>query len=512
MVEKFLQSQQFYQKMFEVQVIKKSKEQKKQQFQLIEINQDTLNTFQQQQTNKIQKKKISKKQYEITTSNEQQFAQLETLEFQKEIIKSGNQQNINVRNIRSLSTNGVKPEQNNAQSINIKQKTKKIEFRLIHQITKNNQLFEAFIQHGFDVIDVLNNNEYEKLLIFTNILFYYNKNQQSFEKEFSSKEQYQNKMRGKLYHTTYDDNQNPKFIIQEGEFLIDIYKKSFLLDGQGIEYQGKSSQLKNQGEFKRGVYVQRIPQYQNKPQYKSYSVEPRRIKILEIVDGQTIIINNKNQNEKKNIWCKYNQQFSERDLMILDQQMWVNSSMIDCYASYLNQISQEVYFQQNQVQRQQINRIYFAPSSLITNFGHNYNIQQATEIFQQHFLELQEIRFSIQTIYSKIGFPINQRKHWYFLLFDLKQKNVEIFNSLSSTLKSHQPLIKFLSDLLMLENPQISISNNSGQQNDGYSCGYHVCQFMKTCQEAQFSNNINYQYNENQIKNILRDLIKDGNK
>ncbi|CAD8110010.1 unnamed protein product [Paramecium sonneborni] len=95
-------------------------------------------------------------------------------------------------------------------------------------------------------------------------------------------------MRGKLYNTTYDDNKNPKFIIQMGEFLINLKKKSFLLDGQGIVYQGKSNQLKNKGELKRGVYFQKIPQYQNKPQYKSYSVEPRRIKILEIVDGQAI--------------------------------------------------------------------------------------------------------------------------------------------------------------------------------------------------------------------------------
>ncbi|CAK84277.1 unnamed protein product (macronuclear) [Paramecium tetraurelia] len=364
---------------------------------------------------------------------------------------------------------------------------------------------DAEIQHDYDIKDISNNNdEYQKLLIYTNILFYYNKNQQNLEKQ-SQSQQGQHKIRGKLYNTLYDHDQNPSYIIQEGEFLVDLNKKQFKLDGQGIEYQGKSNQVKIQGEFKQGVQAQRIPSSQNKSQYKSFSVEPKRIKIMEIIDGQPIQINNRI--EKKSTWCKYNQQFYQRDLDIFKSNQWLNSSIIDCYVLSLNKKSEEEYFNLSQDKRRQIKRIYFVTSSLTTNISRLNNIQQGNDLFQKHFLELQEVKYKIQTIYSKIGFPVVSNSHWFFLLFDLEENKVEIFNSLKPNLNAYQNLITKLSELLMVQNPQQSINGNSGSQNDGYSCGYHVCCFMKICHKAQFSNSSLYHYDEKEMRGILRDLI-----
>ncbi|CAD8210083.1 unnamed protein product [Paramecium pentaurelia] len=406
---------------------------------------------------------------------------------------------------KSQSRNSEQPDlDNNKYKYINKQRQLKGDFQIQEQ-PKINTLIDIFYQHGYDIINISNNSEYEKLLIFTNILFYYDKDQQNIEIPLQQRVCLY-KIKGKLYQTIFDDNNNPKYQILEGEFLVDLNKNKFQLDGQGIEYQGKSNQIKNQGEYRKGVYVQRIPYSENKSTYKSYSVEPKRIKILEIVDGQPIHVNKKN--DKKTIWCKYNQQFGINDLMILNTTMWLNSSIIDCYVLHLNKISQEEYFKLSLDQRQKINRIYFVTSSLITNFGKSYHSHQNLELFTKHFLELQEIKFEIQTIYSQIGFPINQNKHWYFLLFDLKENKVEIFNSLLS-FHDDKSLIKYLSELLMLKNPQISISSISGQQKDGYSCGYHVCQFMQTCWEASFLKSTQYQYNEKIMKTILKDLIKD---
>ncbi|CAD8113618.1 unnamed protein product [Paramecium primaurelia] len=409
-----------------------------------------------------------------------------------------------IRKNKSFYKNSEQPDLDNNKNKYInKQRQLKGDFQIQEQ-PKINTLIDIFYQHGYDVINISNNSEYEKLLIFTNILFY-DKDQQNIEIP-SQQRVCLFKIKGKLYQTIFDDNNNPKYQILEGEFLVDLNKNTFQLDGQGIENQGKSNQIKNQGEYRKGVYVQRIPYSENKSTYKSYSVEPKRIKILEIVDGQPIHVNKKN--DKKTIWCKYNQQFGINDLMILNTTMWLNSSIIDCYVLHLNKISQEEYFKLSLDQRQQINRIYFVTSSLITNFGKFYHSHQNLELFKQHFLELQEIKFEIQTIYSKIGFPINQNKHWYFLLFDLKEKKVEIFNSLLS-FNHDNSLINYLSELLMLKNPQLSKSSISGQQKDGYSCGYHVCQFMKTCWEASFLKSTQYQYNEKIMKTFLKDLIKD---
>ncbi|CAD8169568.1 unnamed protein product [Paramecium octaurelia] len=363
---------------------------------------------------------------------------------------------------------------------------------------------DAEVQHDYDLIDVSNNNEYQKLLIYTHILFYYNNKQQNLEKQSQSQQRCL-KISGKLYNTLFDHDKNPSYIIQEGEFLVDLNKKQFKLDGQGIEYQGKSNMVKIQGEFKQGVQAQKISSSQNKSQYKSFSVEPRRIKIMEIIDGQPIQIHNRI--EKKSIWCKYNQQFCQRDLDIFKNNQWLNSSIIDCYVLYLNKKSEEEYFNSPQDKRRQINRIYFVTSSLTTNISKLNNIQQGNDLFQQHFLEFQELKYTIQTIYSKVGFPVVSNSHWFFLLFDLKENKVEIFDSLSKSLNSNKRLITRLSELLMLKNPKQSINGNSGSQNDSYSCGYHVCCFMKMCHKAQFSNSSQYQYDEKEMRGILRDLI-----
>ncbi|CAD8055997.1 unnamed protein product [Paramecium sonneborni] len=366
-------------------------------------------------------------------------------------------------------------------------------------------MLRDFKNRGYDVIDIRNNSDYVKLMIQINIIFYLSSNQSNINNIIKSAD-YQHQVRGKLYSSFFDSNKNPKYITQEGEFFVDLKNNLFQLNGQGIKYSGKSNNVNEKGEYNKGIKIQ-TRKSQNKIERKSQSIEPKTIKIFEVLNGKLIL---RNQKKILSTWCKYNQQISLNDLKILRTQGWLTSSIIDSYVLSLNLESQKKYFALNYKERQHIKKIFLVPTSLVTNIGGNYNMTQAIELFQSHFLELQEIKFEFQIMYTKIGFPINSNNvHWYFLLFDLEKNEVEIYDSLSPKPYSQILDLKIISELLMLKSPKISFNKNNYEQKDSYSCGYHVCHFMKFCHEKQFQKDLDYQYDENQMRLILKQVIED---
>ncbi|CAD8210120.1 unnamed protein product [Paramecium octaurelia] len=211
-------------------------------------------------------------------------------------------------------------------------------------------------------------------------------------------------------------------------------------------------------------------------------------------------------------WCKYNQQISIKDIQILENNRRLTSSIIDAYVLYLNLESEKDYFSKNRKNRQNINRILFLPTTLTTNFGRNYTDQHTKNIYEAELLQFQDLNYDLKKIYTYIGMPVNKNNyHWYFLLFDLKQNSCTVFDSLqkpTNQMNVDQQLILALEKLLKIKQLKKQFSNFSGQQTDGYSCGYHVCQFMNYCKTIQFEPKVNYDFKLNEIKKKLLTIIK----
>ncbi|CAD8210799.1 unnamed protein product [Paramecium pentaurelia] len=342
---------------------------------------------------------------------------------------------------------------------------------------------------------------YEKLLLCENLLFYYKSccdYQENQNKEYK-------KMDGKLYQTNFDENKNPKFKIQEGSFSVNLSKQKFVLSENGIEYLGKSNTIKNSP----------IRDYDDGNNKRSKSAPNTKIVIIDVSTGLQVNKNyaiRNNKNELLSCWCKYNQQFCKKDNLILSNKGRLTSSIIDGYVMYLNLESERIYFKMQQRNRQEINRILLLPSTLTTNFGKDYSDQHSKLLFETELLEFQELNYELERIYSYIGMPVNQNNyHWYFLLFDLKQKICTIFDSLQQpniNMNIDQKLLSTLEKLLKIKDCKRELSLFSGQQFDGYSCGYHVCQFMKYCNEKQFQSNVKYNYNQSEITEILLKVIQ----
>ncbi|CAD8109904.1 unnamed protein product [Paramecium sonneborni] len=218
----------------------------------------------------------------------------------------------------------------------------------------------------------------------------------------------------------------------------------------------------------------------------------------------------------RNIWCKYNQQINTYAESILNDQSkaWLMSNIIDSYVLYLNIEGEELYFNKNYSDRTDVKRLLFFPSSFITSFGYEFNIQKAKELFQAELIQYQEINFEIKKVYSQIGFPINKNKlHWQFIIFDLINNTIEFFDSnqkhyINGNDVYLTKIINTLEQLLSINNCKINLSQYSGQQTDGYSCGYQICTYMKYCYEKQFYKNAYYQYNEKEMKKILLKIIR----
>ncbi|CAD8170483.1 unnamed protein product [Paramecium octaurelia] len=362
----------------------------------------------------------------------------------------------------------------------------------------------------YDLIK-LNKDSYFYVLLFVNIQFYH------YQRDIITKEVNQYEVDGFLYKTEYDEDFNPKYILQEGRFLINLQRGTFELNGEGVEFLGKSKFRKHEGKFQNGRFIskqQNIIISQNENQ-------PRKInnqKKIIIKDAATGLQINKQQqqnryqrNHNQDVWCKYNQTFSNNDLNILKNKGWMTSSIIDGYVLYLNFESEKQYFQLQETERKNVQRVLFLPSSLTTNFGKNFTYDKVRKLLEQELLQYSQMNLSIQLIYKKVGIPINQNNfHWYFLLIEFDTK-VEIFDSTqnSITISGHaDKLIKTLQEVLQIKCKTIVNSKESGKQRNDYSCGYHVCNYMKFVQQAQFNNNNRrYDYQENKIIQILQELI-----
>ncbi|CAD8093695.1 unnamed protein product [Paramecium primaurelia] len=407
---------------------------------------------------------------------------------------------------------------------NIKDESKKIHKQRIQRIKKrkikrkliilqkNKDCWtEDYKKFNYDLIKNIK-GKYNNLLLFKNIQFYYS---QIIRKTKDSLNQDINiyKIEGFIYLTEYDKNWNPKFKLQKGLFLINLKQRKFLLNGQGEEYQGKSTFIKYIGNFKNGEYISEpnntINIENNNQQTKRNN---QKITITDMTTGiqyNTEHHNRKQQVQVQNFWCKYNQLISNNDLNLLKNQRWINSSIIDSYVLKLNLESDNQYFDLKFQERQKIKRILFLPTSLTTNLGENFDKQKATYLLEQELLEYSQMDLEITRIYQKFGFPINKNFHWYFLFVDAEAGLVQIFNSTSYSndfFTHNQYLIDTLADVLKINIKLQQIHQESGQQINSYSCGYHVCNFMKFCQEQQFTNNQQqYQYDE---KNIIQTLEK----
>ncbi|CAD8210124.1 unnamed protein product [Paramecium octaurelia] len=349
---------------------------------------------------------------------------------------------------------------------------------------------------------------YEKLLINENLLFYFN-SQSQFQECSNTKQYYI--ANGKLYFTEFDKDGNPKFKIQEGPFRVCLSKKEFVLDGDGKEFSGKSNLIKFQGQFENGIFKD------DARNQRSKSAPNKKIKIIDVQTG--LQVNNNDQLNKYQhqflqceSWCKYNQQISIKDIQILENNRRLTSSIIDAYVLYLNLESEKDYFSKNRKNRQNINRILFLPTTLTTNFGRNYTDQHTKNIYEAELLQFQDLNYDLKKIYTYIGMPVNKNNyHWYFLLFDLKQNSCTVFDSLqkpTNQMNVDQQLILALEKLLKIKQLKKQFSNFSGQQTDGYSCGYHVCQFMNYCKTIQFEPKVNYDFKLNEIKKKLLTIIK----
>ncbi|CAD8108949.1 unnamed protein product [Paramecium primaurelia] len=358
--------------------------------------------------------------------------------------------------------------------------------------------------------------KYFNVLLFKNIQFYYKKiNSKMKDSNYEDVNIYE--IEGFIYQTEYDIHFNPKYKLQRGIFLINLKERKFQLNGQGEEYQGKSTFIKHIGKFKNGEYISE-PKNTINDQNTNQQTKRNNQKIIIITDVTTGIqynnqkIMRKQQVQVQNFWCKYNQLISNNDLDILKNKRWITSSIIDSYVLKLNLDSEDKYFNLKFQERQKIKRILFLPTSLTTNFGVYFDKQKVTYLLEQELLEYSQMNLEITRIYKKIGFPINLNNfHWYFLLYDAEVEQVQIFDSTSNfnnfSIKNEN-LINTLADVLKIKIKLKQIHKESGKQINGYSCGYHVCNFMKFCQEQQFNNNQkDYQYDEKNIIQILQKII-----
>ncbi|CAD8081418.1 unnamed protein product [Paramecium sonneborni] len=372
------------------------------------------------------------------------------------------------------------------------------------------ELFEQYQMETIQLDNQLDNYSYDYLLLFNHSQFYYKSN--SFSYYQLSKNIIQ--LIGKLYDLQLDLNNNPSFLIQQGKFVIFLENKKFNLIGFGVEYCGKSKIKKYEGEFENGKYKQNEL---NKIIFQgSQSAPIRKIFIYDVQNGNLINKDHQNQNkqyEEKQIenWVKYNQQISTEDVKILKQNGRLTSSIIDSYVFYLNLQSENEYFTKVRDKSRKIYKLLLLTTALTTNFGENYTFQKAKDLFEEELLQFQEINYEIKKIYQQVGFPINKyNNHWYFILFDLNINKCLIFDSLinpNSFYNYDKYLIQTLQQLLKIQLLEIQLSQYSGQQIDNYSCGYHVCQFMKYCQKVQFQVNKKYSYVRTKIVKHLEKII-----
>ncbi|CAD8111655.1 unnamed protein product [Paramecium sonneborni] len=384
---------------------------------------------------------------------------------------------------------------------NVQQKSKSSEFdkqfqfdniknKQVNKLWSENKEINSFYQNCLNLnvkVIKIDSIKYDILIQFLNYIFYC-----CTTNQFQKITQETFKAFGKLYLIEFDTNMNPNYLIQEGCFEIDIKQARFKLNGIGIEYCQKSNKIKYEGNFEEGCLRNNTI---NNNQAKSQSNNQSISKVI------------KDQYQVPS-WCRFNQQINLNDLYILTSNLWLSSNIIDAFVLYLNLNSEQQYFSLTEVQRKDIQRILFMPTSLTTNFVKPYDFNQAKKIFEEELLQYQEINYDLKKVYSKIGFPINKNNsHWYFLLYDLQSNNIIYTDSLNVKWNDIE-IITLLKNLLTSTTEKNISSKQFSQQKDGYSCGYHVCSVMSYYQESQFNQTLLYCYDEAKIKDTLYQVIK----
>ncbi|CAD8130076.1 unnamed protein product [Paramecium sonneborni] len=266
---------------------------------------------------------------------------------------------------------------------NVQQKSKSSEFdkqfqfdniknKQVNKLWSENKEINSFYQNFLNLnvkVIKIDSIKYDILFLFLNQIFYC-----CTTNQFQKITQETFKAFGKLYLIEFDPNMNPNYLIQEGCFEIDIKQAIFKLNGQGIEYCQKSNKIKYEGYFEEGCLRNNKI---NNNQAKSQS------------NNQSISIVIKDQYQVPS-WCRFNQQINLNDLQIQKSKLWLSSNIIDAFVLYLNLNSEKQYFSLTEVQRNNIQRILFMPTSLTTNFVKPYDFNQAKKIFEEELLQYQE--------------------------------------------------------------------------------------------------------------------------
>ncbi|CAD8129981.1 unnamed protein product [Paramecium sonneborni] len=390
--------------------------------------------------------------------------------------------------------------------LSIKEEQNNNKYSSTSMVTSNEKNIQSFLkdlcQKGFQII---NFDKCKSLFINQNVIFYCSiETIKKFDDYLNSMNCYS--CDGKFYSVFYDKNQNPSYKIQEGKFYIFMSRKNiFELNGPGIEYSGKSNFIQFEGSFKYGT-PQEIEQKDCNIQMASQYFD--QIIIKDIETGRQLNFGiKKNKFQTQDLWCRFNQQLNGKDIQILNQRSWLNSSIIDAYVFFLNLENEKKYFNLNIEIKSQFQQILIIPTSFTSNLGSSYTLEKAKSLFQQELLQFKDLNWNLKLVYKYIGFPINKNNvHWYFLLFHLQDNIVEVFDSLPSICFDDN-LVKTLEQILQLGQFNRIIKKDFCQQRDGYSCGYYVCSFMKYISNLFDNPELKYQYNEDEIRRELSYVI-----
>ncbi|CAD8209472.1 unnamed protein product [Paramecium octaurelia] len=405
----------------------------------------------------------------------------------------------------------------NKQNLNLTHNCKRHLLKETKNTTKiGNQFDNVLNQHKIQFIEInAIDCQFDRLILQTHIRFYC-KSDSYLQLGLVEK------IQGKCYKTLFDSDKNPKFLISEGLFTINLKKQEYILDGEGIKYCGKSEFIENEGVFIQGVFQEPRGERKTASQtLEEISVPKQRAIIIRDESNEIIISKSFGYDNEKlkvdRIQIQYNQQLSEQDFKILsiNSKKWVTSSLLDSVVEYFNWKSEIKVNELPLKERLKIPRVLFIPSNVTTSFGEyedeaTYR-KKAKGLLQQQLLFYKELNYEMKQVYAKIGFPINvNNAHWVFLLFDLRKEQILLYDSLPSTsIKKCKPgvLIKAIGRFLDLNVGECKIVNHA-KQRDSYSCGYFVSSFMEFEYKLQFKQNYKYCYDQNKMKTKIRKILR----
>ncbi|CAD8127427.1 unnamed protein product [Paramecium sonneborni] len=356
------------------------------------------------------------------------------------------------------------------------------------------------IPHGFD-----------RLILQTHLRFY-------CQSDTYLKNDSVEQIKGKCYKIKYDENSNPEFKIQEGVFNINSKKEEYHLQ-ISMDYLIDDHSHNQLESIKK---QQSLPQnLEDTRKIKQENIDQKRDKIIIMNEKNEILRSKSNEDDGsfkqiyQKIWVVYNQSISDRDESIIksDSTQWVTSSLIDSLVEYLNKKSEQKINEQKLEDRIKINRILFVPSYVTTSFGVCDDIiiftKKAEELLKQEFRFYKELNYDMKQVYGKIGFPVNiNNMHWVFLLFDLKNEIITLYDSLRTKQNkiNPSPFIKAIAKFLNQKFRKCYVDNYE-KQKDIYSCGYYVSSFMKFEYKLQFNKQELYKFTQKEMKRKLRKIV-----